>query len=460
MMAIRSALRRSFPTVRYLIAPFRWLAGSRRRVLAAAAVVLAMIAALLLWWSMQLLGLPDIGDPLDGEAFRPPRVPEDRDAFVLYRRAAEGVNRSMRTRYQAWYEMQLLGRWSAALPELRRWAEGTRESLALFREAADRPDSTLLSDGDRAGLWRALRCLRSLALFEASRLEERGDMAGAWTWYRAVMRTIEHQVAYSRFAERKEALPWRDRLRDRLAAWAADPRTTPAMLRRALDDAIACESMSPLDSDSFRAEYLDLERSVDDPRNPARQVTPGKWEAIFGVPERYLGADRMQAIYDLWRFWRRESERSRRVIRLAVANWLACEDLPADRRPQPDPHVFGPYEFYAFGPEAPAGARVLSPEALDRWLTTSPEAAEILDRWQMTRAFRVGRNWIDGFRRQERANRRAPAVVLARQLYRRDHGTAPPSDEALVGPYLESLPDDGVADAADRPGRRATGAVQ
>ena len=32
------------------------------------------------------------------------------------------------------------------------------------------------------------------------------------------------------------------------------------------------------------------------------------------------------------------------------------------------------------------------------------------------------------------------------QLYRRDHGDDPPSDKALVGPYLESLPDDGLGD--------------
>ena len=39
--------------------------------------------------------------------------------------------------------------------------------------------------------------------------------------------------------------------------------------------------------------------------------------------------------------------------------------------------------------------------------------------------------------------------MLATELYHRERGTLPPSDEALVGTYLKSLPDDGSADLAD-----------
>ena len=38
---------------------------------------------------------------------------------------------------------------------------------------------------------------------------------------------------------------------------------------------------------------------------------------------------------------------------------------------------------------------------------------------------------------------------LARELYRRERGALPPSDEALVGTYLQSLPNDGSPDPAD-----------
>ena len=35
------------------------------------------------------VGLPDIGDPFDVEAFRSITIPDDRNAFVLYRQAAD-----------------------------------------------------------------------------------------------------------------------------------------------------------------------------------------------------------------------------------------------------------------------------------------------------------------------------------------------------------------------------------
>ena len=127
------------------------------------------------------------------------------------------------------------------------------------------------------------------------------------------------------------------------------------------------------------------------------------------------------------------------MIRLAIANWLAYDDLPPGRRPAADLNVSGPFDFYAFSPEAPAGARILSPAALDRWLNSTADAQELLSRWDLR-----------GLRIRERANHRALVVLLASELYRRERGTDPPSDEVLVGPYLKELPDDGLGDAARR----------
>ena len=49
----------------------------------------------------------------------------------------------------------------------------------------------------------------------------------------------------------------------------------------------------------------------------------------------------------------------------------------------------------------------------------------------------------------ERREYRALVVLLAGELYRRDHGMAPASDEALVGPYLDHLPSDGSEELDD-----------
>jgi hypothetical protein len=39
--------------------------------------------------------------------------------------------------------------------------------------------------------------------------------------------------------------------------------------------------------------------------------------------------------------------------------------------------------------------------------------------------------------------------MLASEIYRRERGGLPPTEKALVGTYLKSLPDDGSADLAD-----------
>jgi hypothetical protein len=46
-----------------------------------------------------------------------------------------------------------------------------------------------------------------------------------------------------------------------------------------------------------------------------------------------------------------------------------------------------------------------------------------------------------GVQALEWANHGELLMLLATELYRRDHGTGPPAPEALVGPYLARLPE-------------------
>ncbi len=135
------------------------------------------------------------------------------------------------------------------------------------------------------------------------------------------------------------------------------------------------------------------------------------------------------------------------MFRLVTANWLAYRDLPPEERPSPDPNVAS-LDFYAFGPSAPAKARVLSPEALDRWLDTTYDVQEVL-------------KIFDGrfVRIREHADHRALLILLGTQLYRRDHASDPPEPEALVGPYLNRLPAEFPDDEKNEPIPRARGTV-
>ena len=120
------------------------------------------------------------------------------------------------------------------------------------------------------------------------------------------------------------------------------------------------------------------------------------------------------------------------MIRLALANWLAYYELPPDRRPAPDPNVSGRFDFYAFGSEAPERPARLS-AALDHWVETAADAPDLLAQFEHRR-LRFG----------ELTGHRALVVTLASEVYKRDHGAYPKTDEALVGPYLKRVPDDGT----------------
>jgi hypothetical protein len=423
-------LKRSFPTLIRLGAPLRWIARSRRRLLGAATLIVAIIASPPLWWLMQLTGLPDVGDPFDVAAYRASTVLDERNAFVLYKQAVALLNLKPAYLTASGVKADTHARWSAAVPEVRRWADENRAALALYRQGAERPDAfdpEIGLDQENFMTFGALFSFRALAFLEASRLEELGDMAGAWDMYRATMRTIHHVGMRGDAYRRRMMKYWYRDLRDQLLTWAGDRKTTDALLRRAIDDVVACEALAPSEQDSLKAGYIEVIELLDGPRNPGHHAPLMRFRRFWN-PDFQLTPEQIQTLWDMWRFIRREPERSRRVIRLLTANWLAYFDLPEADRPKPDPQVTS-VDLYRFGPQAPAAARALPPESLDRWFDTAYDAQEALRFLDAT-----------GVQAIERASHADFLVLLGSELYRRDHGSEPPAAEALVGPYLKNLP--------------------
>jgi hypothetical protein len=432
-----TTLRRSFPTARLLVAPFRWIGKSRRRILGTVLILLAIPAVPLLWWAMQLWGLPDIGEPFDIAAFRSRTIPEDRNAVVLYRQAERKLKPISQFEKHTTNQVDPLARWSKTTPEIRRWLEANHEALELYRQGTKRPDALDLdSRSDGRVLDHAFWALRNLALLEGSRREDLRDMAGAWIWYRANLRYLDHIGMHGADEARQIAQMWQQNLRERVAAWAADPRTTPVMIRQAIDDVAACESLAPSELDTLKLKYLNLVQMLDDPKSFIADAPPAWLLSVASGKSAqtllaFVSPEQMRSIVRACRSWRRETDRSRRVIRLLVANWLAYYELPAEGRPKPDLEASSIVDIYAFGSNVPAKARALSSKALGRWLETIGDAQIVL-RMLDLRTVRI-REW---------ANQNELLILLGTALYRRDHGKDPPSPEALVGPYLKSLPGD------------------
>ena len=135
---------------------------------------------------------------------------------------------------------------------------------------------------------------------------------------------------------------WGGLSRQRLATWAADPRTSIPQLHRALEEALKSKPKPDWDSFAMKAGYLAMKRSLEQPVPSAVQQDVG-WEYHFGVADMQLSSDMAGYLDSGWRFVLREPERSRRVLHLVYANWLAQAEPLEPRKPASRGFVLSAY---------------------------------------------------------------------------------------------------------------------
>jgi hypothetical protein len=425
------------------------LLRSRLRQLLFAAAALTVVlavgaAAFTAWWLNSLNGLPDVGDPFDVAAFCALQTPDEENSFLLLRQALYKLAPLPELPRTAGAG-GLTGGWSTAHPKLQGWVNANREALQLFVGATGKADgiahSPRQSYSRRNDYVRPILLVR-LALLEGSRRQERGDIAGAWECYRAILRTTTLFRRRGDMYERVRANGLHGLLRPALASWSADPRTTTVQLRRALDEVIASEPRAEWDAFSLKLEYLDVMQFLE---RPAATMDQSHWEsdalryrriADLQVPEN-LGLGMVAA----HRFVLREPQRSKRVARLLFANWLAHVEAPGTDAQQPAVRAslkiaeWFDVPLYPSGAGALAAARALSARELAKWLVSTRDLKLYLTAvpWPAVRS-------------KEKSGHHDLVVALAEELYRREHGNPPPSEDALVGTYLERLPADGSAE--------------
>jgi hypothetical protein len=193
--------------------------------------------------------------------------------------------------------------------------------------------------------------------------------------------------------------------------------------------------------------YLELMGALERPIPiSVQQEIEGEW--TFRLGDMSLSPEMVGQLEAARRFLLREPERSRRVLRLLCANYLTR--VETRWRPPRKPAVLTVLTctpLYAVGPEAPAGARALPPQEVAGWLVASVDAKLRLlmgyEEWLPPVRPRDGRTVAD------RRAYRDLVIMLATEIYHRERGVPPPTEDALVGTYLQSLPDDGTAELAD-----------
>ena len=360
--------------------PDRPVKPRKRRIWAIALVVLATIAIFATWRATSLSGLPDVGDPFDIAAYADVKVPDDRNAFTLYRHATKLVTKPPKDATFAW---------ATAGEAEKRWLESSRGAMDFWRKGTERPEALYIEpramrfDTVLPAIQEA-RTFAWLASLEGSRLEAAGDMDGALTWYLAVLRCGRHCGTRGAPVERLVGIALNQLACGPLNRWAADPRVTAPMLRRAIDAAIAAEGMTRPNSEWIKSAYMITMTMIDDPKMMASEVV------LFATGKERTGqpdSTRDLAMYvAMPRVLKREPERSRRVIRLIFANQLAYCDLPVAKQPprvatippgylapatsppkQPGVVTMLVVDLYAVDPSAPPAARAMPPAEIASW---------------------------------------------------------------------------------------------
>ncbi len=130
-------------------------------------------------------------------------------------------------------------------------------------------------------------------------------------------------------------------------------------------------------------------------------------------------------------------------MRLLFANWLAEVDRPAAERATVA--VREPVLIYATDPTVPPAALAVTPEFLARSLDRNALSRTIFHFDEPADLAYQAEVWEgNGPLARERRRRSLLIVRLAAELYRREHGAAPATAGALLGPYLKELPE-GIA---------------
>lgn len=354
--------------------PLIWLErarGWRRLALGVIYVIVVAVAGVLTWRAFSLYDLPDVGDPFDVSEFDQFSVPDERNAYVLYREAEKALGR-INANYtpEDWNNFdEEETDWRLASAMMKRWVLENRETLRLVIEGAGRPESLgpsprSLTDSKPNPMLLSSRGFFVLLTLEGSRRFHDGDLAGAWEAYRALLRLSRHLEFGNESLCRLVVCEGVTRAMGNMKLWMLDPGVTPSMLRGAIEDVRAAEALTPPASQAVKINYMMMQN---------RLAEPGlREEMIRGFrSNRYEALSHLPGTAEVAWFMSREPERSLRIVRLYYANWLSQCDRPAGSRARCLMGGMVEYPMYQTGRGDPASARAIRPQALNDWIESS-----------------------------------------------------------------------------------------
>jgi hypothetical protein len=383
------------------------------------------VATALSWRQLHLLRLPYIREPFDEAKYGTVEVPESANSLPLYLEAERLLvpyaNDLKQLPDKAWNFDQ----WASLDPAIRRWVEASRPALGVWLRATERTDAFLIQPNritiaTRLEPQQAIRELAKLALFEGSRSLESGDLDGAWTYYRSVLRSSRHANLHGSVINRLIGYQTLRKSRPSVERWIDSPSTTPQMLRQAILDVEACQAMTPPMSEMIRNEYFMMKNTLNQTEHWSqygfqRSEDQANW--VYHLPGFVASKN----------FLLREPERSQRVLRLVTAGVLAQCDRPRWARPR---FFNDQYWVYDLDARTPAAVASISPEALTRWAEDSAFSTISSPLNNIMSNLESEPGIFDNFR-----------LRMAERGFQIEHGRPATTYGELLGSYLKELPE-------------------
>jgi hypothetical protein len=404
--------------VTILLAPLRAVERTRGWRLVGLLAVYGLVAALvvvLLWRRSQLGQIPDVGEPFDVAAHRSrSKVADDRNAFIPYRQPALRFRDMNDVEGGSFNKANL--EWAKADGTLRDWVADQDQAMALLCEGSQRPEAFLeapehlkgiLAASEKQEVIRRLSWIGDSALFKAGRLQSERDLVGSWALLKAVVRTSRHMIrAVPTSSSQTTSIILVQFAHEPVARWASDPSASFTLLRQALDDLIAAEALTPPLSLTYREGYLAADELLDD-------LAPGQMAFLRGEPER-----------------------SRRLLRLLIANDLRWCDQPLNVRPS-----FAVRGLKIYGPDPSPNAKALpmAPEDLARLADSSLIVPALAWRLEDIESWAKNDLWSLG--------RLKEAIAIA--LFTRETGRPPASPAEALRRYQPIAGDSSDRDEAE-----------
>ncbi len=394
----------------------RWWAWLfRLRVVIPLFILLVLLLAPTLIRGYRLSSVPEATEPFDTESVLKVVVPDDQNAFVEYRQAADLLVALSSTATIDLDEVQK-GEWDAAPEVVRRWVDDNRRVLELWKLGSAKADAQYIRAGEAnwdtlMPVIEQLRTVARLVALDAMRLRAEGHPDQAWDLLCSGMQTGNHVGRRGIVIERLVGMSISVTMGQEIVKWARNPAVSVALLERARVELDDIWRQRPLTSSTLQHEYFYVRLSMH---------SESMLNYIGKVRPSPLGLNNL-AFYTTG-----EPSLSDRSLKHVFRNYLTQADKPArDRTKQTG-------VLKCFEPHPSAGAPAPTPSQLDSWVLQSILCYSALP---------AASQFISAADRAEVRNSLV-TTVLALEIYRRQHGTYPDTLSALVPDIMPEIADD------------------